>query len=135
MQEPIVLAGKQVYRLRVDLTALQTKGEKPRPYWRGKYNGIGLMIDDQAFVDAFAKGEVTEVTLAEGTRERDDTANPGSKVSVPTLTFGSYMTKTQDLSMSKHIKEVAAIESPAQVELSDDLVAALQQRLLAPATK
>lgn len=133
-----VLSAKEVYRLGVDRTPQQTKTTIKQPisktYFRAQYAGITFIVD-QAFMDAFAAGQVAEVTLNINTVQVEDALNPGQTKSIERISFGSFATREQLLGAASFDAEIKTIEHPELkgIKVTDDQLQQLQ-KLLAPVT-
>lgn len=113
--EQLILSAREVYRLAIDPTALQTKATAKQPttktYFRASYSGITFTVN-QDFMDAFKDGKVAEIVLNKGSRSIDDPLNPGQKKDVESIAFGSYATREQLITAVKTAAEISAIENP-----------------------
>lgn len=129
----ITLKDEDVFSLYVSPDEQTTKGENPRPYWRGRYGTRGFTINDGKFVEDFEAGEVAQVTLEESSylTENDDPANPGQKLRRDSAVLSGYATWKQIMNTSKNLirKDLLRVQAMKEMNLNDADMASLQVAL------
>lgn len=138
------VSGADVYSAVGIDRAEQTISQGPnegQPYYRARYAGRGFIVTKE-FFDAWTKGDIVEMNLAESSYEVDDPMNPGEKITRQSWQLIAYGTIDQmenvvrnDLRLAKMRKigeielQKLEVEALGELKLSDDLIAKLKASL------